>query len=188
MSLFFIVALPFFGALLPGLMNSAGRSACAGVTFTVSLAAFIGLLTNLPTVLAGDVVMARMDWMPALGLNFHADAGWARVFLCSFDPWHRSVDHRLRAQYLSRDDNMGEFFTYLLLFQGAMVGIVLSDNISAFAGFLGADVAVVFLVDRVLEASARRAPRRAHGVDRHGHGRFGDDWRDADPWADRRQL
>ncbi|WP_281859817.1 monovalent cation/H+ antiporter subunit A, partial [Litoreibacter halocynthiae] len=31
--------------------------------------------------------------------------------------------------YLSRDDNMGEFFTYLLLFQGAMVGIVLSDNI-----------------------------------------------------------
>ena len=24
---------------------------------------------------------------------------------------------------------MGEFFTYLLLFQGAMVGIVLSDNI-----------------------------------------------------------
>src|SRR5690606_28139847 len=32
-------------------------------------------------------------------------------------------------RYLSRDDNMGEFFTYLLLFQGAMVGIVLSDNI-----------------------------------------------------------
>jgi multicomponent K+:H+ antiporter subunit A len=32
-------------------------------------------------------------------------------------------------KYLSRDDNMGEFFTYLLLFQGAMVGIVLSDNI-----------------------------------------------------------
>jgi len=31
--------------------------------------------------------------------------------------------------YLSREDNMGEFFTYLLLFQGAMVGIVLSDNI-----------------------------------------------------------
>jgi len=69
-SLFFIVALPFFGALLPGLMNQAGRSACAGITFTVSLAAFIGLLTNLPAVLAGEVVMARMNWMPQLGLNF----------------------------------------------------------------------------------------------------------------------
>ena len=70
MSLFFIVALPFFGALLPGLMNAAGRTATAGVTFTVTLAAFIGLLTNLPSVLAGEVVMAGVDWMPALGLNF----------------------------------------------------------------------------------------------------------------------
>lgn len=70
MSLFFIVALPFLGALLPGLMNSAGRAATAGVTFTVSLAAFVGLLTNLPAVLAGNVVMARVDWMPLLGLNF----------------------------------------------------------------------------------------------------------------------
>ena len=61
MSLFLVVAL---------LMNSAGRQACAGVTFTVSLAAFIGLLTNLPTVLAGDIVMARADWIPSLGLNF----------------------------------------------------------------------------------------------------------------------
>ena len=51
MSLFIIVALPFLGAMLPALMNTAGRAATAGVTFTVSLAAFIGLLTNLPTVL-----------------------------------------------------------------------------------------------------------------------------------------
>ena len=46
MSLFIIVALPFLGALLPGLMYTAGRAACAGVTFTVTLAAFLGLLTN----------------------------------------------------------------------------------------------------------------------------------------------
>ena len=46
MSLFLIVALPFLGALLPGLMNSTGRVACAGVTFMVSLLAFIGLMTH----------------------------------------------------------------------------------------------------------------------------------------------
>ncbi len=97
MSLFFIVALPFFGALLPGLMNSAGRSACAGVTFTVSLAAFIGLLTNLPAVLAGEVVMARVDWMPSLGLNFTLMLDGSGLFLCLLDPWHRPFDHRLCA-------------------------------------------------------------------------------------------
>ena len=69
MSLFLVVALPFLGALLPGLMNSAGRQACAGITFTVTLAAFVGLLTNLPAVLAGEVVMAGIDWLPSLGLN-----------------------------------------------------------------------------------------------------------------------
>ena len=31
--------------------------------------------------------------------------------------------------YLSKEDPAGQFYTYLMLFQGAMVGIVLSDNI-----------------------------------------------------------
>lgn len=129
MSLFFIVALPFFGALLPGLMNAAGRSACAGVTFTVTLAAFIGLLTNLPTVLAGEVVMARVDWMPSLGLNFTLMLDGLGFFFALLILVIGLLIIAYARQYLSRDDNMGEFFTYLLLFQGAMVGIVLSDNI-----------------------------------------------------------
>ncbi len=129
MSLLFIVALPFFGALLPGLMNAAGRSACAGVTFTVTLAAFIGLLTNLPAVLAGDVVMARVDWMPSLGLNFTLMLDGLGFFFALLILGIGLLIIAYARQYLSRDDNMGEFFTYLLLFQGAMVGIVLSDNI-----------------------------------------------------------
>ena len=108
----------FFGALLPGLMNSAGRSACAGVTFTVSLAAFIGLLTNLPTVLAGDVVMARMDWMPALGLNFTLMLDGLGFFFALLILGIGLLIIAYARQYLSRDDNMGEFFTYLLLVPG----------------------------------------------------------------------
>ncbi len=129
MSLFFIVALPFFGALLPGLMNSAGRSACAGVTFTVSLAAFVGLLSHLPSVLAGDVVMARVEWMPLLGLNFTLMLDGLGFFFAFLILGIGLLIIAYARHYLSREDNMGEFFTYLLLFQGAMVGIVLSDNI-----------------------------------------------------------
>ncbi|MEM7599135.1 MAG: monovalent cation/H+ antiporter subunit A, partial [Pseudomonadota bacterium] len=69
MSLFLIVALPFIGALLPGLMYQAGRQACAMATFFVTLTAFIGLMTHLPAVLAGEVVQARVEWLPSLGLN-----------------------------------------------------------------------------------------------------------------------
>lgn len=129
MSLFFIVALPFFGALLPGLMNSAGRAATAGVTFTVTLAAFVGLLTNLPSVIAGEVVMARVDWMPLLGLNFTLMLDALGFFFALLILGIGLLIIAYARHYLSRDDNMGQFFTYLLLFQGAMVGIVLSDNI-----------------------------------------------------------
>jgi multicomponent K+:H+ antiporter subunit A len=128
-SLFIIVALPFFGALLPGLMNPAGRAATAGVTFTVTLAAFIGLLTNLPTILAGDVVMAGIDWMPLLGLNFTLMLDALGFFFALLILGIGLLIITYARHYLSRDDNMGQFFTYLLLFQGAMVGIVLSDNI-----------------------------------------------------------
>jgi len=129
LSLLFIVAIPFFGALLPGVMNAAGRSACAGVTFAVTLAAFIGLLTNLPMVLAGEVVTARIDWMPTLGLNFTLMLDGLGFFFALLILGIGLLIIAYARNYLSRDDNMGEFFTYLLLFQGAMVGIVLSDNI-----------------------------------------------------------
>ncbi|MEX0970738.1 MAG: monovalent cation/H+ antiporter subunit A [Paracoccaceae bacterium] len=129
MSLFLIVALPFLGALLPGIMNGAGRRVCASVTFAVSLAAFIGLLTNLPTVMAGGVVVARLDWIPLLGLNASFMLDGLGFFFAALILGIGLLIIAYARHYLSRNDNMGEFFTYLLLFQGAMVGIVLSNNI-----------------------------------------------------------
>ncbi len=129
MSLFLIVALPFLGALLPGLMNAAGRTACAGVTFTFSLAAFIGLLSHAPAVFAGEVVQTGVDWMPLLGLNFNLMLDGLGFFFALLILGIGLLIITYARYYLSRKDNMGEFFTYLLLFQGAMVGIVLSDNI-----------------------------------------------------------
>jgi len=128
-SLFLIVALPFLGALLPGLMNSAGRQSVGGVTFTVTLAAFVGLLTNLPAVLAGDVVQNGFDWFPHLGLNVTLMLDGLGFFFATMILGIGLLIICYARFYLAREDNMGEFFTYLLLFQGAMVGIVLSDNI-----------------------------------------------------------
>jgi len=128
-SLFLIVALPFLGALLPGLMNSAGRQACAGVTFMVTLVALVGLLTHLPAVLAGELVTARVDWIPQLGLNLTLMLDSLGFFFACLILGIGLLIIAYARSYLSRYDHMGEFFTYLLLFQGAMVGIVLSDNV-----------------------------------------------------------
>ncbi|MEM7544211.1 MAG: monovalent cation/H+ antiporter subunit A [Pseudomonadota bacterium] len=130
MSLFILVALPFLGALLPGLMYQAGRQACFMATFLVTACAAIGLLTHAPAVLLrGEVVTAKLDWLPGLGLNVNLFLDPLGFMFAGLILGIGLLIIAYARTYLSRSDNMGEFFTYLLMFQGAMVGIVLSDNI-----------------------------------------------------------
>jgi len=129
MSLALIAALPFLGALLPGLMIRAGRDACALATGSVTALALLLLGLQAPAVFRGEVVKTRIEWMPGLGLdaNFFLD-GLGLLFAGLILGIGLLVILYARF-YLAKSDPMGQFFTYLLLFQGAMVGIVLSDNI-----------------------------------------------------------
>lgn len=129
MNLALIAALPFLGALLPGLLIRSGRQVCANATLGVTALAFAGLMSHAPAVLRGEVVTARWDWVPALGLNanFFLD-GLGFLFATLILGIGLLIILYARA-YLAKSDPMGVFYTYLLLFQGAMVGIVLSDNI-----------------------------------------------------------
>ena len=129
MSLFLIIALPFLGALLPGLMIQAGRQTCFILTFLVTACAAIGLATHAPAVLAGEVITAKLDWLPQLGLNVNLFLDPLGLMFAGLILGIGLLIITYARFYLSRDDNMGEFYSYLLLFQGAMVGIVLSDNI-----------------------------------------------------------
>ncbi|MGA7269159.1 MAG: proton-conducting transporter membrane subunit, partial [Aestuariivirga sp.] len=129
MPLIMIALLPFLGALLPALLIRAGRNSCTWSAVVVTGTALIGLLTRAPEVFSGGVVEEKLDWLPVMGLNanFFLDGLgflFAALILCI------GLLIIIYARfYLHRDDPMGQFYTYLLLFQGAMVGIVLSDNI-----------------------------------------------------------
>ncbi|MGL4297165.1 MAG: monovalent cation/H+ antiporter subunit A [Aestuariivirga sp.] len=129
MPLIIIALLPFLGALLPALLIRAGRNSCTWSAVVVTGTALIGLLTHAPEVFSGGVVKEKLDWLPVMGLNanFFLDGLgflFAALILCI------GLLIIIYARfYLHRDDPMGQFYTYLLLFQGAMVGIVLSDNI-----------------------------------------------------------
>jgi len=129
MSLALIAALPFLGALFPGLMIRAGRNACAGVTLTATALALLGLLMHAPAVMRGEVITEGYQWLPDLGLNvtFMLD-GLGFLFALMILGIGALIILYARF-YLAKSDPMGVFYTYLLLFQGAMVGIVLSDNV-----------------------------------------------------------
>ncbi|SHH59085.1 monovalent cation/H+ antiporter subunit A [Marivita hallyeonensis] len=127
--LIIIALLPFVGALVPGVMIRAGRTACAWFTAVPTALALIMLLILAPDVMRGEVIQAELQWMPQLGLSasFFLD-GLGLLFACMITGVGLLIILYARF-YLSGDDPMGQFYTYLLLFQGAMLGIVLSDNI-----------------------------------------------------------
>ncbi len=124
-----IALLPFCGALLPGLLVRAGRDVAALACGLVTLLALIGLGLHIPAVMAGQAVASRLDWLPQLGMNaeFRID-GLSLLFGILILGIGLLIITYARF-YLDRRDPAGPFFTYLMLFQGAMLGIVLSDNI-----------------------------------------------------------
>lgn len=124
-----IAILPFLGALAPGVMIRAGRNACASFTAVPTVLALLLLATQAPAVMRGEVVSTTIDWLPQLGLSssFFLD-GLGLLFAGMILGVGLLIILYARF-YLSAKDPMGQFYTYLLLFQGAMLGIVLSDNI-----------------------------------------------------------
>ncbi|WCR10022.1 monovalent cation/H+ antiporter subunit A [Paracoccus stylophorae] len=124
-----IALLPFIGALLPGLLIRSGRTVAATACGTATFLALLGLLLHIPAIMRGEIILARFDWLPLIQLNanFRID-GLALLFAILILGIGLLIILYARF-YLSRSDSIGKFYTYLMLFQGAMVGIVLSDNI-----------------------------------------------------------
>jgi multicomponent K+:H+ antiporter subunit A len=128
-SLALIVALPFIGALLPGLAIRAGRNACAAVTGAITALALLLLIVQTPAVLSGNVIQTQIAWLPNLGLNANFMLDGLGLLFAGMILGIGLLVVLYARFYLAASDPMGQFYTSLMLFQGAMLGIVLSDNI-----------------------------------------------------------
>jgi multicomponent K+:H+ antiporter subunit A len=129
MSLALVVLIPFIGALIPPLAIRGGRNVCAAATAAVTGLSLALLLTEIPTVYSGEVSRSAVQWLPRLGLSFSFFVDGLGLFFAGLILVIGLLIILYARFYLDRDDPMGRFFCYLLLFQGSMVGIVLSDNI-----------------------------------------------------------
>ncbi|MEM7319484.1 MAG: proton-conducting transporter membrane subunit, partial [Pseudomonadota bacterium] len=129
MSLFLLAALPFIGAVFPPLLIRAGRNASASAAGMTTFLALVGLIVNAPAVMRGETITAKFDWLPGLGLNANFFLDGLGLLFAGLILGIGLLIILYARFYLSREDPMGQFYAYLLLFQGAMVGIVLSDNI-----------------------------------------------------------
>jgi multicomponent K+:H+ antiporter subunit A len=128
-SLALIVLLPFTACWAPVLAARASRNASAWTAGAILAIALALLLMYAGDVFSGDVVRASWPWLPQAGLNVSLrldGLGWLFALLILGIGLLVVLYARY---YLSDDDPIGRFYCYLLLFAGAMLGIVLSDNV-----------------------------------------------------------
>ena len=91
--------------------------------------ALLLLLARAPQVYRGETVAWGVPWIPQIGLSFSFFIDGLGLFFAALILGIGLLIILYARFYLSREDPIGKFYAYLLLFQGAMVGIVLSDNV-----------------------------------------------------------
>ena len=124
-----IVLLPFAGSLCTALLPANARNAAVWLAGTVTVACTVLVALHYPQVVDGGIVRATVPWLPQHGLafSFRMD-GFAWLFALLVGFIGALVVFYAR-YYMSAEDPVPRFFSFLLAFMGAMLGIVLSGNL-----------------------------------------------------------
>ncbi|WP_434212429.1 monovalent cation/H+ antiporter subunit A [[Pseudomonas] boreopolis] len=124
-----LLALPFLMAAAVAALRHVSRATTAWLAGSAPLLG-LGLLAAMtPAVLAGEVPRVVHAWLPQIGLDFALRLdGLAWMFALLVLAIGALVVMYAR-YYLSARDSAPRFYAYLLLFMGAMLGLVLSGNL-----------------------------------------------------------
>lgn len=120
--------LPFAGAFAAAFLSRYAKNAAVGIACLVALVGIACAITLYPAVNAG-IVRHDIEWLPSLGLNIvlRLDGlSWAFTMLILTIGLLVVIYARY---YISPEDPVARFFSFLLAFMGAMLGIVMSGNL-----------------------------------------------------------
>lgn len=124
-----IVLLPLLFFWVPFAVVNAGRNAVAwgaGAVLGVPLAL---VLTQTAAVFSGNPIRDSWAWLPQAGLNIAFRLDGLGFLFCLLILGIGLLVVLYARYYLSDTDPVARFYAYLLLFAGAMLGVVLCDNI-----------------------------------------------------------
>lgn len=129
MSLFLLLLLPFAGCLVAALLPTNARNLESLWAAIVALAVAVPLALLYPEIRDGAVLVERFDFIPSLdiALSVRLD-GFAWMFAMLVSAMGVLVIVYAR-YYLSPDDPAARFYSLLLGFMGAMLGVVISGNL-----------------------------------------------------------
>ena len=124
------MSLPFIGSFaIALLLQTNSRLLPATVAGLVAATVTIATATLYPLIMDGGVVRFEMEWLPQLGVNLTLRMdGLAWIFSMLVGTIGFLVVLYAR-YYMTEDDPVPRFFSFLLAFMGSMLGIVISGNV-----------------------------------------------------------
>ena len=124
-----LVLLPFAAAFLMPLLSKILKDKVGYAAVLVPLALFASFLSLLPKVNAGQTVAFRYSWVSNLGLDLAVRLdGLSMLFVLLISGIGLAV-MIYSIFYLHHNERLGNFYTFIMLFMGAMLGVCTSANL-----------------------------------------------------------
>ncbi|MBM7648508.1 multicomponent Na+:H+ antiporter subunit A [Bacillus ectoiniformans] len=122
---------PFLMAILIPFFYKGFKSIHTGwFVLLLPILLFIYFLKFLPVTRNNEFVQESFDWIPSLGISFTAYVDGLGVLFALLISGIGSLVVLYSIFYLSKvKESLHNFYVYLLMFMGAMLGVVLSDNL-----------------------------------------------------------
>ena len=124
------IILPFIAAaIIPFIYIKIRKLHIGWFAMFVSFVLFIYFAQYIPRIAKGETFTNTMNWIPSYGINFTAYLDGLSLILTLLITGVGTLVILYSIFYLSSKESLGRFYTYLMLFMGAMLGVVMSDNI-----------------------------------------------------------
>src|SRR5690625_7055294 len=89
---------------------------------------FIILISYLPQIKQGSPIIETLNWIPSFGINLTSYLDGLSLTFGLLITGIGALVVFYSVFYLDTSENLGHFYTYLLLFMGSMLGVVFSDH------------------------------------------------------------
>lgn len=130
-SIYFFVLVPFLFALIVPLLYKYFRRIHTGwFVLVVPTGIFIYMINLIPVIASGKILVATIPWIPSLGINYSTYIDGLTLIFGLIISGVGALVILYSVYYMSKQrEALHNFYVYLLLFMGAMLGVVFSDNI-----------------------------------------------------------
>lgn len=127
--LLLLLSFPFLLAAAIALNGRMSRAAAACLAGAAPVLGLLVLAWLTPAVVDGEVIRNSWQWLPQIGLDFTLRLDGLAWMFAGMVLGIGALVVLYAHYYLGSQDNAQRFFCYLLLFMGAMLGMVLSGNL-----------------------------------------------------------